>query len=63
MKRIAMKRALIEERVRAKAKNNRIACKQALALAVELGVTPKRVGDAANALKIRVSACQLGCFK
>ena len=53
----------IEKRIRAKARENRISCKQALGLAEELDVSPKRIGDTANAMKIRIRACQLGCFK
>ena len=32
-------------------------------LAEELGVSPKKICKAANLLKIKISACQLGCFK
>ena len=56
-------KAEIEKRVQAASKNQRIACKTALALADELGVSPRKIGDAANNLKIRISGCQLGCFK
>lgn len=53
----------IRAKVREKAAENRLPCRVALALADELGVPPKRIGDAANAEKIKIAACQLGCFK
>ncbi len=57
-----MKEASVIEKVKEKAVNGKIACRVALALAVELGVPPKEVGDAANKAKIKIAACQLGCF-
>ena len=53
----------LAEKLREKAKDNRIACKVALALAEELGVLPQQVGDVATREKIRIFGCQLGCFK
>ena len=53
----------IRAKVREKAVENRLPCGVALALADELGVPPKRIGDAANEEKIKIVACQLGCFK
>lgn len=52
----------IRGKVKEKAAENKLACKVALALASELGVPPKRIGDAANAEKIKIVGCQLGCF-
>lgn len=49
-------------KVREKAKDGRLACKVALALAKELGVPPKAIGDIANQEKLKIVACQLGCF-
>lgn len=46
-----------------KSRNGKVSCKSMLKLADQLGVTPKRVGTACNELKIRISACQLGCFE
>jgi len=50
-------------KVREKAKDGKIACHTALALAEELGVSPRDIGAAANQEKIKIAACQLGCFK
>jgi len=45
------------------AKDGKIPCKVALELADRLNVPPKKIGEAANELKIKIAACQLGCFK
>ncbi|GAV22617.1 hypothetical protein [Carboxydothermus pertinax] len=45
------------------AKDGKIPCKVALELADRLNVPPKKIGDVANELKIKIAACQLGCFK
>ncbi len=50
------------EAVKAKAKEGRINCAVALELAQELGVPPREVGKAANALNIKIANCSLGCF-
>jgi hypothetical protein len=42
--------------------DNRISCAAARRIAEEAGVPYKAVGDAANELGIRITACQLGCF-
>ena len=49
--------------VKRRSRNGKISCAVALKLADELGVSPKKVGQAANELKIKIRACQLGCFK
>ncbi len=45
-----------------KSRKGQISCKSALKIADELGITPKRVGSVINELKIKIRACQLGCF-
>lgn len=42
--------------------DGRLPCKQALALANRLDVSPRRIGDAANEAGIKIVSCQLGCF-
>jgi hypothetical protein len=54
--------AEIEKRLQGAARENRIACATALAIAGSLGVDPGAVGKAANRLNIRINRCQLGCF-
>jgi len=52
----------LDERLKKAAKENRILCSSALAIAKSLGVPPGEVGKTANRLKIKISKCQLGCF-
>ena len=57
------KREQIEQEIKkAAAQGGRLSCAQALAIAHKLEVSPKAVGDAANHLKIKIYACQLGGF-
>lgn len=50
------------EALKKEAKDGRISCTAARKLALELKIPPKMVGDAANQLKIKIKACELGCF-
>ncbi len=50
------------EAVKKAAKDGRITCTVARKLAEELKVSPGVVGEAADTLKIRIKACELGCF-
>ncbi|MDI3279962.1 MAG: hypothetical protein QJR13_01130 [Bacillota bacterium] len=52
----------IASALRQRAVEGRIACREALKLAEELGVPPLQVGREANRLKIKIKGCQLGCF-
>jgi hypothetical protein len=49
--------------LQAAAKDGRITCAEARKLAETLGVSPGVVGAAANQLRIKIRACELGCFK
>lgn len=42
---------------------NKISCPQARALAKELDITSEEIGKFCNQLKIKIYACELGCFK
>ncbi len=53
----------IKERVKEVAKDGKLACRVAFQIAAEFDVAPRKVGDAANELKIKLAGCQLGCFK
>jgi len=44
------------------AKDGKLSCTVARKLASELGVAPKEIGQIANDLKIKIFACELGCF-
>lgn len=50
------------EAVKQAAKDGRLSCTAARKLAEELKVPPRIVGEACNALKIKIKACELGCF-
>ncbi len=52
----------LETRLQKAAKENRIPCSSAFAIAKSLGIPLGEVGKAANKLNIRISKCQLGCF-
>lgn len=53
----------ISQAVLKEAKDGRISCTAARKLARELQVSPREIGDACNRLKIKIHACELGCFK
>ena len=48
--------------IRNAAVDNRLSCGKARALAEELNVAVREIGALCNELKIRISACELGCF-
>ncbi len=48
--------------VRSASKGGRLACAAALALAGKLGRKPREVGQACDALGVKITSCQLGCF-
>jgi len=48
--------------LREKAVDNKISCTEARRLAAALGVPVGEIGRAANELKIKIKACELGCF-
>jgi hypothetical protein len=52
----------IEDEVKKKAVDGKITCAVARKIAEDLGVPPKKVGEAANKLKIKIKDCTLGCF-
>ncbi|HKM39835.1 MAG TPA: hypothetical protein VJ036_06155 [bacterium] len=53
---------LIQREVKKLAPEGQLACAQAFALAKQLGVKPRVIGQAADDLKIRIVSCQLGLF-
>jgi plasmid stability protein len=59
---MAASREELTEAVRTAAENGRLSCEAAHALGRELGVSLREVGAVCNELKIRITACQLGCF-
>ncbi len=52
---------LIEE-IRKASRDNRLSCERAHELARDLQVPLREIGRLCNELKIKISACELGCF-
>ncbi|MGB9920296.1 MAG: hypothetical protein ACPLPT_06165 [Moorellales bacterium] len=52
----------VRQAIEATARDGRLDCADAHRLAAELKVEPLVVGQAADALGIKIVACQLGCF-
>ena len=59
---IDIKKMLLEE-VETSLVNSNLPCTVALEVAKKLKVAPKEVGDTATKQKIKISSCQLGCFR
>ena len=57
-----MDKKAITEKIKARVKDGKIACKQALKISEEEGISSKDLGALLNELKIKVANCQLGCF-
>ena len=56
-----------EERLRAAieelAERGKAPCRRLLELAGQTGASPREIGRLCNEMKIKIIACQLGCFK
>ena len=52
----------IREALRAASPGNQLSCEKAHDLAKELNVSLKELGVVCNELKIKITACKLGCF-
>jgi hypothetical protein len=52
----------IAEEIEKKAVDNRLPCPAARKIAQDLAVAYKEVGETADALKIKITHCELGCF-
>jgi hypothetical protein len=57
-----MTREKMIEAIRAASVNNRLSCENAHKLAKELNTSLPEIGVLCNELKIKIAACQLGCF-
>lgn len=53
---------LIAEKLKEKAPKGKISCHEARLLAQEFDVEPGVIGELCDELKIKVCACELGCF-
>lgn len=54
--------ARIIEAVRNAATDNRLSCEAAHRIGEELKIPLREIGAVCNELKIKITACQLGCF-
>jgi hypothetical protein len=52
----------IKKEIQKKATNNRLPCAIARKIALDLSVSYKEVGNAANELQVKITNCELGCF-
>ncbi|MEN6460043.1 MAG: hypothetical protein ABFC94_01555 [Syntrophomonas sp.] len=52
----------IAEKLKELAPQGKLSCTKAHKLAEELEVTPRELGEICNELKIKIFACELGCF-
>lgn len=57
-----MTREKVIEMIRAASTDNRLTCEKAHALSAALNVPLSEIGALCNELKIKLAACQLGCF-
>ena len=49
--------------IKSQAVDGKVSCKAMLDLADQAETTSQQIGEICNELDIKVSACQLGCFK
>lgn len=52
----------IKEAVRNASVEGKLSCTRARQLALEMGVSPREIGRVADELKVKIFACELGCF-
>ena len=58
-----MDRKKLEETILAKAKEGKIPCASCFKIAEDFGISKQEMGQVLNQIKIKISQCQLGCFK
>lgn len=56
-------RQKIKDKIEQRAKNGKISCAQALQLAKNLNLPPSKIGEVADQSGIKITGCQLGCFR
>ena len=52
----------IKEKIQEASKNGKISCTAAHKVAADLDVPVRKVGELINELKLKIVACELGCF-
>jgi len=58
-----MDRKKIEETILRKSKEEKLPCALCFKIAEDFGISKKEMGEILNEMKIKISQCQLGCFK
>ena len=58
-----MNRKKLEETILSKAKEGKIPCASCFKIAEDFGISKQEMGEILNQIKIKISQCQLGCFK
>jgi hypothetical protein len=53
----------LEGAIRNAMEDGRLPCEKAFQIAHDLNLSKRKVGEACNRLKIKISRCQLGCFE
>lgn len=53
---------LLENELKASLVDGKLPCAVAFKIGRKLKVSPKKVGDMANKLNVKIASCQLGCF-
>lgn len=62
MENIVKKLEIILKYVKTKEGKKYLSCKDALKLVFEMDVAPREIGGFCDRKKIKICACQLGCF-
>jgi len=57
-----MTREKIVEAIQTASENNQLSCEKAHDLAKDMNTSLQEIGAICNELKIKITACQLGCF-
>jgi hypothetical protein len=56
-------RKTLEETILKKARAGKLPCAVCFNIAEEFGISKSEIGKILNKMKIKISQCQLGCFK
>jgi hypothetical protein len=58
-----MDRKILEEAILANAKDGKLPCAVCFKISDDLGIPKKEITRVLNEMKMKISQCQLGCFK